>query len=446
MNFIRSIIISCAIFIVHCSSFAQWSAVGNLPFNNIYDFEQWNGKLYIAGMYSTGIDTVCGVASYDGVNFAGLPPGFSALTWAVYNNELYVGGQGGVYNCNPTTPSIPGTANIARWDGSNWYAVGGGGPGGVEVINAMAVYNGELYAGGTFFSMGGVSAKKIARWDGTQWKTVGIGFPNNETVQCMTVYKGELYVGGNVGLPGGPPPNYYYNLVRWNGTQWDSVGGKIGGGWVTSLSVDSINNILYIGGGITDAGGVPCQSVAKWDSSNLSAPGMGITNGAYAMTMYQGKLIVGGSTFGYPPLATWDGTYWCAIDSGPNSTVSALTVYNGELYVGGYFDTVASIPVKSIVKWSGNLCPNSAVNENAQQIKFKVYPNPAKGEINIEVEAKENKNYITRIYNAVGIQVIKQKFTKQIKISTAGFSKGIYQVQVCDKDRKICHTEKVVIE
>ncbi|MBI4930637.1 MAG: T9SS type A sorting domain-containing protein [Bacteroidetes bacterium] len=437
-----TIILTC--YLLPFTSFAQWSAIGSGSVGYpIYDFQEWNGKLYITlDMWGYNYGGIC---SYDGTNIDSLGSGFdnngSPFSLAVYNNELFAGGG---QSLGPP-PQIPCSFNIAKWNDTSWSCVGAGGPNDIWEINAMAVYNGELYVGGKFQNMGGVNAASIARWDGTQWKNVGTGFPNNEDVYCMTVYKGELYVGGMLGLPGGP--NNYYNLVRWNGTKWDSTGGKIGG-QVSSLVVDSINDVLYMGGGITDVAGIPCWSVAKWDGINLSAPGMGITNGANGMAMYQNKLVVGGFwTTGSNTdtiLATWDGTYWCAIIPGPNSTVKSMEVYNGELYIGGYFDTVATIPARHIVKWSGNLCPNSGVNEITGQIKFKVFPNPAKN--NITIETEENKNFIARITNPLGQKVAEKKFEKRIEVDVSGFGKGLFLVEVTTSEGRCCNVQKVVIQ
>lgn len=460
MNIIRTTILTCTLYFVLCTSFAQWSAItGSKILNEFHDFQEWNGKLYIAAAWPTGqydpFGEILGICSYDGVKFDSIPvssAGGVPAQLAVYKDTLYGGGNFAVGQW----PFIPCSANIDKWDGTTWSCVGAGGPNSTETIYAMAVYNGELYVGGTFFSMGGSPKNKIARWDGTQWKTVGGGFIGNTTVKTMAVYNGELYVGGSVGLPGGPNL-YYYNLVRWNGTNWDSVGGKFGPGWVTSLCVDTVNNVLYIGGGLQYAGTNIIRSVAKWDGANLSAPGIGITNGARAMTMYQGKLVVGGSAFSDTVLATWDGTYWCPILPGPNGNIEAMEVYNGELYIGGGFDTVATIPAKYLAKWSGNLCPNSGVNENIEQIKFKVYPNPAKREINIELpeaspkdslrrSQKSEGKYIVRIKNSVGQKIYEQKFQKKLVLNTSGFKQGIYLIEVCTLENVVCHTEKVVIE
>ena len=61
-----------------------------------------------------------------------------------------------------------------------------------NVVNALAVYNGALYAGGYFSLPGGTS--NIAMWNGTEW--VGVGNSVNNVVSAMIVYNGDLYVGG----------------------------------------------------------------------------------------------------------------------------------------------------------------------------------------------------------------------------------------------------------
>src|SRR3990170_4872817 len=62
-------------------------------------------------------------------------------------------------------------------------------------VQALAVYNGALYAGGSFTTaVGGNSAKYIAKWDGTTWSAVGTGMDRG--VEALSVYNGDLYAGG----------------------------------------------------------------------------------------------------------------------------------------------------------------------------------------------------------------------------------------------------------
>src|SRR5947207_5311788 len=85
----------------------------------------------------------------------------------------------------------------------------------------MKVYNGELYAGGTFTIAGDSSANKIARWNGTYWASVGSGMDN--WINNFAVYNGELYAGGRFFTAGGIPSR---GVARWttpNGIVENSV-------------------------------------------------------------------------------------------------------------------------------------------------------------------------------------------------------------------------------
>jgi len=69
-------------------------------------------------------------------------------------------------------------------------------------INALVVYKGELYAGGSFEMEGGGKTNNIARWNGKEWLTLGEGI--EEYVKALCVYNKELYVGGYFRKAGKP--------------------------------------------------------------------------------------------------------------------------------------------------------------------------------------------------------------------------------------------------
>jgi hypothetical protein len=105
---------------------------------------------------------------------------------------------------------------IARWDGQNWWQVGGVGVVGTGTINAMAVMGTNLYVGGTFTNINTVRANRIAKWDGTSWSPLGSGTVFSATagpVLALHVVGQDLYVGGTFRTAGGKP-SYY--LARWN--------------------------------------------------------------------------------------------------------------------------------------------------------------------------------------------------------------------------------------
>ena len=90
----------------------------------------------------------------------------------------------------------------------NWSAVGTGMN---NRVNALAVYNGELYAGGRFTTADGNQANHIAKWNGTNWTSLGLG--TDTTVNALKVFNGDLIVGGEFTNAGGNPANY---IAKWN--------------------------------------------------------------------------------------------------------------------------------------------------------------------------------------------------------------------------------------
>jgi hypothetical protein len=56
-----------------------------------------------------------------------------------------------------------GFNQIELWNGTKWDSLGAGITSGFDV-NALAVYNGEVYAGGTFTGAGNIAVNNIARW------------------------------------------------------------------------------------------------------------------------------------------------------------------------------------------------------------------------------------------------------------------------------------------
>ncbi|MBI4946475.1 MAG: T9SS type A sorting domain-containing protein [Bacteroidetes bacterium] len=432
----------------------SWSGLGDcLSGYNTGKMIDYQNNLYIvgAGIASCNNMKDTGLIFFDGQKFNPVSGTQDAETYdmTIYNDTLVLGG-GFTYAGTDPWPGTSNTYGLAKWDGSNWSTA--------HVfyndhwISAVAVYKGELYVGGNFTQINGQPFGRIAKWNGSQWTSVGGSFYGDNSVDCMTVFNNELYVGGHVSLPN--VSNNYYNCVRWNGTKWDSVGGKFGPNWVTSLCADTINNKLYIGGGITYAGTVPVWSVAQWDGTNLSSPGgFAITGGALTMCMFNNELYVGGTGFSDTTFAKYNGSTWSSISHSPhNGAPQALCVYNGNLYAGGSFDSIGGVAAHNIACY-GNTCPQGVGVQELQVsgLKFKVFPNPAKREINIELTASphpspKERGFVARIKNSLGQNIFEQKFEKELKINTFDFRKGIYFVEVCTVEGEVCHMEKVIIQ
>src|SRR6266542_1262568 len=285
----------------------------------------------------------------------GAPGGVVAV--ARFGNKVIVGGS---------FTSIGGVSatNLAQWDGTNWAPVGGGVGG---VVYALAVAGGQLYVGGYFTQVGDVGANNIARWDGTNWSALQEGV--NDIVIAMASDGASVYAGGHFTMAG---RNTVGKVARWDGTNWSGLGlgiltvGAVGS--VDSLAVSGGN--LYVGGDFRIAGGTAATNIARWDGSAWHALGnglrladySGIENGAVrSLAIASDKLYAGGyfrlaGTTPATNIAAWDGVQWSELRGGTGSIgeVSTVTFSGSVLYAGGSFTNIGGIPAYRVENWDGH--------------------------------------------------------------------------------------------
>jgi len=89
-------------------------------------------------------------------------------------------------------------------------------------VGSVAVYNGELYAMGSFTSAGGTPASSTARWNGAQWSPLGAGFPS--AAYGLGVHGGRLYAVGWFTSVNGQP-SYY--IASWKDMDGDADGNNV---------------------------------------------------------------------------------------------------------------------------------------------------------------------------------------------------------------------------
>jgi hypothetical protein len=254
---------------------------------------------------------------------------------------------------------------------ANWVSLGGGlggtsGAGGS--INALAAdTNGNVYAGGEFTMLGTAFATNIARWNGTNWTALGSGVQFTVTALACDD-SGNLYAGGGlrVGFDG-----EIGVISKWDGNVWSDLGSVEGPsspysvGTVSALAVDDFGN-LYVGGGFTTAGGVSAINMAKWDGMAWAALGAGVGTwhaGALALACDKSGNLYAGGTFtnaggvSATNIARWDGSAWSALGSGIGDTNAAVYALacdtKGNLCAGGYFRTAGGVTANSVAKWDG---------------------------------------------------------------------------------------------
>jgi hypothetical protein len=284
-----------------------------------------------------------------------------------YNGDLIVAGRFEI----PGTPLI---RNIARWDGRQWRNLGNGLTGDElyeRKVSCLLVFQGELIAGGDFQRSGDASVEGLARWDGSDWRGFESGprsAPADLTsdghygteVRALLIHEGRLTVAGSFDSAGSAPAS---NIAVWDGKGWSALGN--GQGHVYSMSLFSGELIANAAMPVTNP--TPRTYLHRWDGTTWSPlPGAaGIF--AYAMVVYNDRLVVGGG-FQRKRGATrdivvaWDGAVWHDFTPGLSVTpaqvanqpygVSALSVHYGALIVGGAFSLDGVTP-EHLVRWNG---------------------------------------------------------------------------------------------
>src|SRR5437879_5863077 len=306
---------------------------------------------------------IIGAPNWSDVGGAGVagsgPPGVNAV--AVYNDELYIGGQFTSVN------GLAACQNLCRWNATNgWRAVGtyttGITAGGV---NSLAVYNGQLYVGGFYQNAAGIAlCDRLCRWNSTTstWSSIGGAQfnGNSSAVRALAVYNGELYAGGDFTKIGTNTAMANFAKFKDSTSTWSAVGSPALNGTVYALAV--YKGELYVGGAFTTTGGAVADRIMKWNGSAYSIVGSTtpLNLNPTALGVYNNELHIGGQftnaagITGANSIAKWNGTTWSIVGS-PSAlanNVQALAAYCGDLYVGGTFTTAAGIPgADRIVKW-----------------------------------------------------------------------------------------------
>ncbi len=317
--------------------FGAPGVTGNLAASTVFD-----GDLVIGGAFTAVGDLAVGnVARWDGTQWNAMGDGFDADVSAlvVWNNELYAGGEI--------------TGGLARWDGAQWVDVGGGVGGSVS---SLSVWNADLAVGGFFSSVGGgaVTAGGVAIWNGTSWNGMNDG--TNGDVADVASYGGSLYVCGEFDIVDGVVAG---NLARWNGSAWSSVGGglsddsgDIDNAYGSALAVSG--GSLIVGGYFARAGSVVTDGVVAWNGSSFSALGEPSFGGEALALGTLGSDVVAGDAWGNINL--WNGIFWNTIGITGGGAYTFVE-REGDLIAGGEFSTIGGAWMPGLARYDGTWSP-----------------------------------------------------------------------------------------
>jgi len=169
-----------------------------------------------------------------------------------------------------------------------------------------------------------------------------------DTLDDQTTYYWQVVAKNDAGNTPGPvwsfsagaPPVEY---------AWQPLGSGMVGGYNVNALTD-LGGDLVAGGVFETAGDVECNFIARWDGNNWHAMGNGMSNGVYALTVFNSNVIAGG-WFLTP--ARWDGSNWYPVGGGMSRYTYALAVSGGDLIAGGDFTTAEGQACNYIARWNG---------------------------------------------------------------------------------------------
>jgi WD40 repeat protein len=164
----------------------------------------------VVGGYITvaGTQAANGVATYDPTSgtWAPLPASLGD-----YFLDLAATPQGELFAIRYTSRN---TTELVQWTGTQWFTLATQQQ---FYLTCVAVHpSGDLYLGGAFSEINGVSANNIARWDRTHWHPLNHGTSGAiEDIDFLP--NGDVVVVGAFTFAW---PEMVMNVARWNGTDW----------------------------------------------------------------------------------------------------------------------------------------------------------------------------------------------------------------------------------
>jgi hypothetical protein len=340
-------------------------------------------RLYAGGAFLTmnGV-SASRVAQWDGATWSPLGLGVdgNAIAMALYDegagDRLFVGGAFSKANNTPMS-------RIARWDGSTWSGVSTGITGSGSAVRSLLVHDdgaGEsLFVAGFFTTAGGVAATNIARWDDSQFHALGPGL--NGIVHAMAAHDDgtglALYVVGEF-THTGDGATALSHIARWDGSTWTSVGGGLDGAGRSIVSgVVGGADALFVGGLFANAGGGAAVNVARWDGAAWSPLAGGVNATVSALKVIDGSLYLAGefqfvNGVNMRGVTIWDGSVFTPMGSGLNAggphgyALVRSAVAGDALVLGGSFSSAGGVLNSNIAQW--NLCTMSGPDLNGDGV------------------------------------------------------------------------------
>ncbi len=361
--------------------------------------------------------------------------GGGATSIIEYGDTLYLGGIfTGPILMGDSVP-LPWVPIIKYHNDSMWYSSDQ-----IHFLKDFAVKGDTLLvaASTTYYTPTDTFGPHLLTTDGVNWvdpysvqlskPNLGLGGPWNR----VEIHNGSIYT---INLP---DAGEFTGVIKWDGQQWSAFGPGIYGTVSQVYDFNFYNDEIYIGGSFTkyEDSRNPGEHIARWNGSNWESVGGGSPSPVWSFFKHDNLLychirdsVFGDANINY--LAAWDGHQWCGtnvnyVGGDPpinfgfvNDTLWSFFknpgIVNGtSLGYLNYFDG-------DYVKGPNAICSTLGLSleESEQKPTIQVYPNPAKDVLNVELPLG-NETYRYELYSMDGRLLQQGKLEKeenQIKIS-----------------------------
>ncbi len=275
----------------------RWWSLGDGVDSPLAHVVARDDTVYVAGNSLTSASgvPVNGVAMWDGSQWHDLGGGIPNGTFS----EMVLDSAGNLYVCGRGIDSAGATAvsGVAKWNGTGWEAVGDlrGQNSVVGDVRDMFVdqTSQDVYVCGTFETADGNFSNGVARWDGDQWyplggADIGDGIP----------YAMERAPNGNIVVAGFIDRPEMRQMI--SPGFWEAYAGGV--------ATNRVNNMLTVGCDFfltgeplqfvgDEANPVPVDNIARWDGSEWIdlAGGKNVGGDVKGVAAHGSKLAIGGN-------------------------------------------------------------------------------------------------------------------------------------------------------
>jgi hypothetical protein len=209
---------------------------------------------------------------------------------------------------------------------------------------------GDVVVGGAFTSIDGAAVRQVARWNGTNWAAMGTEL-GGTVEKLLVLADGSIVAMGSISAVGANPIR---GIARWDGAAWRSMGDGLSG--TLRDVVELPGGGLLVSGSFTQSG---IAGIAQWSGRSWVGFG-GITSGSAGPmeVMADGSLVVGSNSLttnraALGAVSRWDGQQWSTLGGLAGSVADLSVTPDGGLLATGLL-SITGRGTAVAARWDGS--------------------------------------------------------------------------------------------